>query len=251
VKIPGGPLRRSALCLAAALALLPALDGCSHRRGDDGAATGEPRALPPITVKDDTPDLMLTWIDDKGDSHVEMHPSDVPAAGRSRVRVVVSDHEDGTRDLFYVADLSQKRDDGTYPTKTVRRSEWESELEKRRDAYLAKVAPPRAVSPGGTGDRAPAPAQDQGAAAVIIYGASWCGPCHQAANYLKSRGIAYVMKDIEETPGAAAEMRDKLARAGNRGGSIPVIDVRGQILIGFSAASIDQALARVPAGTML
>ncbi len=61
------------------------------------------------------------------------------------------------------------------------------------------------------------------------------------------------MKDIEETPGAAAEMRDKLSRAGNHGGSIPVIDVRGQILIGFSAPSLDRALARASAGagTML
>jgi glutaredoxin len=86
---------------------------------------------------------------------------------------------------------------------------------------------------------------------VIIYGASWCGPCHQAADYLKSRGVAYVMKDVEETPGAAAEMRDKLTRSGHRGGSIPVIDVRGQILIGFSASSIEQALAKSAGGTML
>ncbi len=86
---------------------------------------------------------------------------------------------------------------------------------------------------------------------MIIYGASWCGPCHQAADYLKSRGVAYVLKDVEETPGAAAEMHEKLARAGHHGGSIPVIDVRGQILIGFSASSIDRALAKAPAGTAL
>ena len=57
--------------------------------------------------------------------------------------------------------------------------------------------------------------------------------------------------DIEETPGAAAEMRDKLSRAGHHGGSIPVIDVRGQILVGFSASSIDRALAKASASTVL
>ena len=49
----------------------------------------------------------------------------------------------------------------------------------------------------------------------------------------------------------ASEMQQKLAKAGRRGGSIPVIDVRGQILVGFSAAEIDRALSRAPSGTLL
>ena len=55
---------------------------------------------------------------------------------------------------------------------------------------------------------------------VIIYGAEWCKPCHQAADYLKSKGIAYIQKDIDESREAAVEMREKLERAGRRGGSI-------------------------------
>jgi glutaredoxin len=245
---------RRALALSAALfalfALAP-LGGCSHRKQDDGTAPASGRSLPPLTLKDDTPDLMLTWIDDKGDTHVELRPQDVPAAGRAMVRVVVSDREDGTHDLFYVADLNKKRDDGTYATQTLLRREWEAEIEKRRDAYLARTAPPRPAPAGSAGADHPVPGHDLGAASVIIYGASWCGPCHQAADYLKSKGVPYVLKDVEETPAAAAEMRDKLARAGHHGGSIPVIDVRGQILVGFSPSSIDRALARAPAGTML
>jgi glutaredoxin len=245
-----------ALALAAVMAVmaLPAAAGCSHKATDDGTLPEGTRPLPPLSLKDDTPDLMLTWIDDKGDTHVELRPSDVPEAGRAQVRVVISDREDGTRDLFYVANLGDKRPDGTYPVATIRRREWEAEIEKRRGAYLARTAPPRPAIPGSGGPGeppsppSPHPSPYQGAVSVIIYGASWCGPCHQAADYLKSRGVRYVLKDIEETPGAAAEMRDKLARAGNRGGSIPVIDVGGQILIGFSTSSIDRALARAAAG---
>jgi glutaredoxin len=237
------------LALLATLSTLPMLGGCSRKHTGDGTAPAVDRALPPLTIKDDAPNLMLTWIDDKGDTHVELRPADVPAAGRALVRVVVSDSEEGTRDLFYVADLTKTLDDGSHPSQTIRRRDWESEIEKRRDAYLAKTAPPRPAN--DTGSRDAPPAQQSGAVTVIIYGASWCGPCHQAADYLKSRGVAYVMKDIEETPGAASEMRDKLSRAGNRGGSIPVIDVRGQILVGFSASSLDRALARASAGTML
>jgi glutaredoxin len=241
--------RAATLALLATLSTLSMLGGCSHKRTDDGTAPSADRALPPLAIKDDTPDLMLTWIDDKGDTHVELRPADVPAAGLSLVRVVVSDREEGTHDLFYVADLTKKLSDGTYSTRTMRRGAWESEIEKRREAYLAKTAPPRQAGTGSDGEGPPG--QARGAVTVIIYGASWCGPCHQAADYLKSRGVSYVMKDIEETPGAADEMRDKLSRAGHHGGSIPVIDVRGQILIGFSASSLDRALANAAAGTAL
>jgi glutaredoxin len=165
--------------------------------------------------------------------------------------VVVSSREDGTKDLFYVVDLTRKRDDGGYTAQTMRRSAWEAEIEKRRDAYLAKVAPrPTPTGSAGAGEK-PGTGQDQGSATVIIYGASWCGPCHQAADYLKAKGVRYVMKDIETTPGAEAEMRQKLAQAGRHGGSIPVIDVRGQILVGFSPDSVDRALARAGSGTAL
>jgi glutaredoxin len=236
--------------LAASLVSLAALGACSHKATDDGTTPGAAHSLPPLSLKDDTPDLMLTWIDDKGDSHVELRPEDVPAAGRSLVRVVVSDREDGTHDLFYVVDLGAKGEDGTYITRTLRRREWEAEIEKRRDAYLARTAPPR-PAPTGVAGAHPGPAQAQGAAAVLICGASWCGPCHQAADYLKAKGVPYVLKDIESVPGAQAEMSEKLARVGRRGGSIPVIDVRGQILVGFSASALDQALAKSAVGTTL
>ena len=42
---------------------------------------------------------------------------------------------------------------------------------------------------------------------------------------------------------AAEEMRKKLARVGRGGASIPVIDIMGQIQVGFSPAALEQALA--------
>jgi glutaredoxin len=237
--------------------------GCSHKKDDGTTPTSEQKSLPALTISDDTPDLMLTWIDEKGEPHVEVHPADVPAQGRAMVRVIVSDREDGTKDAFYVADLTRKGGDGTYATQTMSRRAWEAEIEKRRAEYLAKMAPPPQpgptngpVAPGplanGPGDKAPG-----AGITVIIYGASWCHPCHEAQDYLKSKGIAVIMKDIEENPGAAAEMRQKLERSGQHGGSIPVIDVKGQILVGYSSGALDRALARAqtgvgtPSGTVL
>jgi glutaredoxin len=230
--------------------------GCSHKKDDGTAPVGESKSLPALIIQDNTPDLMLTWIDDKGDLHVEIHPADVPPSGRAPVRVVVSDREDGTKDVFYVVDLNHKGTDG-YTAQTMSRRAWEDEIDKRRQAYLAKVAPPPATPAGSgaagapAGPQAPADRPPSGALTVIIYGASWCRPCHQAEAYLKSRGIAVVMKDIDESPGAAAEMREKLERSGQHGGSIPVIDVRGQILVGYSASQLDRALAKAQSGTVL
>jgi glutaredoxin len=77
---------------------------------------------------------------------------------------------------------------------------------------------------------------------VILYGASWCGACHEAAAYMKKKGINFIEKDIEKDPNAEREMRSKLAKVGKNTASIPVLDVRGKILVGFNAQVLDQAL---------
>ena len=46
----------------------------------------------------------------------------------------------------------------------------------------------------------------------------------------------YVDKDVEKDPAAAREMQQKLAKSGLHEGSIPVIDVRGKVMIGFNPA---------------
>jgi glutaredoxin len=231
--------------------------GCSRKKEDDGTAPmAITKELPALTIRDDTPNLLLTWIDSKGDMHVELEVVGVPAEGRSLVRVVVSDREEGTKDAFYVADLSTKNADGGYTAKTMSRRAWESEIEKRRSAYIAKVSPAKPVASAapidpnaaGRNDKPPAVASD---VTVIIYGASWCRPCHDVGEYLKSKGIRFVHKDIEEDRTAALEMREKLEKSGQRGGSIPVLDVRGQILVGYSPRALDQALAKAASGTAL
>ncbi len=247
------PIHRALAALLVASSIGTLASGCSHKKDDGTAPAAQQQNLPALTIRDDTPDLMLTWIDDKGDPHVEIHPADVPAQGRALVRVVVADREDGTKDSFYVADLTHKGADGAYATETMSRRMWEAEIERRRAAYIARTAPPPPPVPtgapgtpppaNGPGDKAPA-----GGLTVIIYGASWCRPCHEAQGYLKSKGIAVIMKDIEEDPGAATEMRQKLERSGQHGGSIPVIDVKGQILVGYSSGALDRALARAASG---
>jgi len=75
---------------------------------------------------------------------------------------------------------------------------------------------------------------------VVVYSTSWCGFCKMAKDYLDSKGIAYVDKDIEADQAAYNELMGKIE--GNYMG-VPVLDVKGTIILGFDRPKIDAALA--------
>jgi len=244
--------RRLALVLLAMVALLVA-GGCSScRKSNDDGTSPSSKELPRLELKDETPGLVLTWLDAKGDFHVVQKLADVPTEGKDAVRVYLEGREEGTLDQFYIADLRLKAADGTYPVATMSRSEWELLAERRRARTMA------AAAPSGSGSARPAPTEAPTAAApnskltVIVYGADWCQPCKDAMRYLRRKGVNAIEKDIEEDESARAEMKAKMRRAGisDRGG-IPVIDIRGKILQGFSARDIDKAIAEVTKGEEL
>jgi glutaredoxin len=205
-----------------------------------------------ITVKPDSEGLLLTWIDDKGDFHVETRVTDVPLMGKDTVRVVDPSKDEGTHaDRIFVVDLRQARADGTFPVRAMTRADFEAIAVARREkngptlasANPAQPSPSSSVATG-QGGQGGAVVQPSAEPAIIIYGAEWCGACHDAARYLKSKGIAFVEKDVEKDPAAAREMQAKLAKNGLRSGSIPVIDVRGKVMVGFSAPAIENALGQ-------
>jgi len=242
------------------LSLVIACVACrSSDKSDSQAkpASAAPRSneLPPLSVKADTPNLLLTWIDPQGDFHVVQKPADVPSDARKQVRVVVTDREAGTGDLVYVADLNETGADGSYRLKTVTRAQWDELGASRRKSRLEALAPSAVPPPEASAPAAPgapgAPKGPPSKVVAVIYGASWCKPCHQAADYLKGRGVTVVQKDIEESEAANAEMRSKLERAGRGGASIPVIDVMGQILIGYSPSALDRAIQAAQAAKPL
>lgn len=221
---------RLVVLLLLALATLAAA-GCKKK--GDVVAEAPPEAP---AVSDATAGLLLTWIDDKGEFHVEQRAADVPAAGRDVVKVRDPARDPLTGDRIFVADLRAAAPDGAYPVRIASTNEFEDIAVTRRAKHGVVLAPREAGA---------APAASGGEVArVIIYGASWCGPCHQAAAYLKQRGVPFVEHDIEKDSSAAREMQGKLAKAGVRGGSIPVLDVRGHILVGFDARAVDQALGQ-------
>jgi glutaredoxin len=212
----------------------------------------------PFVVNDASKDLLFTWVDAKGDFHVEQSTKDVPLAGRDSVRVVDPSREDGTHgDRIFIADLRVAGADGNYPVHAATLADFDALALSRRQGKMPTLADdggtttvPTASAVANNFPAAPNVDVDPNAPTttgrppVVIYGASWCGPCHQAQAYLRQKNIPFVDKDIEEDPGAAKEMQAKLAKAGMHGGSIPVIDVRGHIMIGFNPQQIDEALGQ-------
>lgn len=72
---------------------------------------------------------------------------------------------------------------------------------------------------------------------VKIYSATWCAFCHAAKEYLDKQGVKYTDLDVEQDPanGAAA-----VQKSGQRG--IPVLDIDGDIIVGFDRPKIDSSL---------
>ena len=73
---------------------------------------------------------------------------------------------------------------------------------------------------------------------VIVYSATWCGFCHAAKQYLDKLGISYEDRDVESKP---EYLNEAVTKSGQMG--IPVLDINGQIIVGFDRPKIDAALA--------
>ena len=74
---------------------------------------------------------------------------------------------------------------------------------------------------------------------VVIYGAEWCGFCHQAKKYFDSKDVPYTYHDVEKEPEAAKELAEKMDGPVQ---GVPVLDVNGTIITGYDLPKINQAL---------
>lgn len=74
---------------------------------------------------------------------------------------------------------------------------------------------------------------------ITVYSASWCGFCHAAKQYLDKMGVKYKDIDVEKDPKAGDEIVEK---SGQRG--IPVLDIGGDIIVGFDRPKIDHSLKK-------
>ncbi|MGH0031613.1 MAG: glutaredoxin family protein [Myxococcota bacterium] len=103
------------------------------------------------------------------------------------------------------------------------------------DAARAREARRRASGPRiGAGRVADAATAGGG---IVLYSAEWCGACKKAKRWLDRNDVDYELRDID-TPRWAQELMRKTGRR-----AVPVIDVEGRILTGFSAAGYEKLVA--------
>jgi glutaredoxin-like YruB-family protein len=72
---------------------------------------------------------------------------------------------------------------------------------------------------------------------VKIYTTPTCPFCLMAKEYLKEKGIDFEEIDVSRNEAAAIEMIQKSGQLG-----VPVIEIDGQIVIGFDKERIDELL---------
>jgi glutaredoxin 3 len=73
---------------------------------------------------------------------------------------------------------------------------------------------------------------------VVIYSTPTCPWCKRAKDYLTRKGIAYTEYDVAADRAKAREMIQKTGQM-----SVPVIEVDGQVVVGFNESQLDKMLA--------
>ncbi|HOQ75315.1 MAG TPA: glutaredoxin domain-containing protein [Thermoclostridium sp.] len=74
---------------------------------------------------------------------------------------------------------------------------------------------------------------------VKVYSTPTCPWCIMAKDYLKSKDIAFEDIDVSRDQLGAMEM---IRKSGQRG--VPVLDIDGQIVVGFDQKRIDQLISK-------
>ena len=214
-----------------ACALLGACHG-RHPAKPGGGTSGahhedQSEQIPEVRVEPDGGPYIFSYYDKDG----KLHDADTLAAipKESRRQVLVRDLSRSpsalkTDQYLYLADVRMPEPSDGYPTSVVSRYQFEAEGE---------VGPDEGAEEGDGG------VSDQ----VIVYGTSWCGACKAARSHLRERHIPFVEKDIEKDQGAAQELARKAKKAGLKLGGVPVIDVLGQLMMGYDPGAIDRAWA--------
>jgi len=234
----------SFLCLAGAT-------GISCKRSLPAQPAPSPTVAGLTVLKDGR--WLFTYVDPSGQFETTDKPEIIPENVRKVVRVIDPGKTDNAEaSMVYTVDINQLMKDGKAAAAPLSRQAFEtaalaqlppganSPLSSRPAAPVAQGGPPPTgnSAQGGTGGGS------AGKAVVTIYGTSWCGACKAARSYFQQKGIPFADKDIEADAEAARELGEKAAKAGLPTDRVPVLDVRGRLLLGFDQARVEALLGQ-------
>ncbi|HEY2903839.1 MAG TPA: glutaredoxin family protein [Polyangia bacterium] len=195
---------------------------------------------------------LFTYVESDGQFSTTDKAEIVPEVSRRLVRVLdpsnPSAKNTGNGQVF-VADLNQLLNSGKTQAKALSREAFETaalaQLPAGQSSALAEHQPGAGATPppplAGHADGG-VPLAPGTKPVVTVYGTSWCGACRAARQYLSERKIPFADKDVEQDPVAARELADKAAKLGIPTDRVPVIEVRGRLLLGFDQARIEALL---------
>ncbi len=72
---------------------------------------------------------------------------------------------------------------------------------------------------------------------ILVYSTNACPWCHRVKQWLDEHGVKYEDVNLNADPSRIQEMVDKSGQMG-----VPVIDVDGQIIVGFDEEKLKAAL---------
>lgn len=80
---------------------------------------------------------------------------------------------------------------------------------------------------------------------IVIYTVAWCPHCRELKEYLTSRNIPFINRDVELEPAAMEELAKKYSTYGV---PVVVIGTDQEVLKGFTAEQFEKSLARARSG---
>lgn len=228
--------------LLVVLAFAVAAGGC--RKSTPAAPPPAETELPPLEVTREGT-WLFTHVTGEGTFATTDDPEQVHEAARRLVRVIdptraAHERRDTTR--VYVLDLRELLAGGKATARAISREAFETGALAQLPPGASSLLADRPRDEPGEPDGGAAGALADGTAVVTLYGTSWCGACREARRYLRDRNIPFVDKDVERDPAAARELAEKAARLGVPADRVPILDVRGRLLIGFDRGRLEALL---------
>jgi len=217
-------IQSAAAFLAAALACLSGCDG-SQVVGQVMAAIGGEGVASPDADSD------AGWRDPEiesvgPDAAMRVYYQFVDDGGRVQFVERLSAVPEAWRDRVGYVEMSQP------PPLTPEAARRSWSLSARRTAEIMAGA-------AGSARAGTSVARAAGGSQVVLYYADWCGYCRKAKSHLDGAGVDYEIRDVD-VPATKQELREKTGRSG-----IPVLDMSGEILRGYSEAAYDRAVATI------
>jgi len=161
---------------------------------------------------------LFTYVEPAGTFATTDKPEIIPEQSRKMVRVI-DPGQTKTKELtdVYTTNVMDLLKSGKATARPLPREAFET-------AAIAQL-PPGESSPFAPGRRT-----------------SWCGACRAARQYFAEHKIPFADKDVEQDASAARELAEKAAKMGIPTDRVPILEVRGRLLLGFDRARVEALL---------